>query len=109
MNFKQIILALFTLEFVAITLYALAHGGSVANVWDWVCANPWGFQVALDLMVAVIFGMVWIWRDAKVKGINPYPHLALCLCLGSLGLLTYTLRRGRSETMLPKAAATQLA
>ena len=107
MNRKTILFAFLTLDFVALTAWAVLRGGDLGAIFDWLYANPWGSQIGVDLVVAISFGVAWMWRDAKKLGINPIPYIALCAVLGSLGLLAYATRRSiaaeRAEPAHPGA------
>ena len=48
-------------------------------------------QVFVDLVIALALFAVWMWRDARVQGRNPWPWLALTLAAGSFGPLLYLL------------------
>ncbi|MBA3396515.1 MAG: hypothetical protein H0T89_28045 [Deltaproteobacteria bacterium] len=55
--------------------------------------EPWGMQVLLDLMIALVFGLQWVRNDARVRGIAAWPYVPLTLVCGSFGLLAYAIRR----------------
>jgi Terpene cyclase DEP1 len=48
-------------------------------------------QVLMDLTIALSLFLVWMWRDASLKGRNPWPWLVLTLTVGSFGPLLYLL------------------
>ena len=50
-------------------------------------------QVFADLVIALTLAMIWMWRDAKATGRNPWPWIAATLALGSFGPLVYLLTR----------------
>ena len=47
------------------------------------------------LVIALGLFLVWMWRDAKAAGRNPWPWLVLTLVAGSIGPLIYLLGRKR--------------
>lgn len=62
-----------------------------------------GVQVLIDLVIALTLFLVWMWSDAKRRGISPLPYLVATLFLGSIGALLYLLRTGGSEATEPAA------
>ena len=48
-------------------------------------------QVFVDLVIALSLIMVWMWRDAKATGRNPWPWILLTLIAGSISPLVYLL------------------
>jgi hypothetical protein len=57
-----------------------------------------GAQVFVDLVIALGLFVVWMWRDARATGRNPWPWLALTLATGSIGALLYLLGRKPAQT-----------
>jgi len=93
------------LAFGALTAVALAHHGYFGifalHFKTWA-----GMQVLTDLVIALALVMVWMWHDARERGISPYPFLVLTATLGSIGALFYLLRRelGATAVAAPRAA-----
>lgn len=54
-------------------------------------------QVFADLVIALVMVLVWIWRDARATGRNPWPWIFATLALGSFGPLIYLLMRKSSQ------------
>ena len=50
-------------------------------------------QVFVDLVIALVLVMTWMWRDARAAGRNPWPWIVATLLLGSFGPLVYLLTR----------------
>ncbi|MBI9077301.1 MAG: hypothetical protein JEZ02_17975 [Desulfatibacillum sp.] len=46
-------------------------------------------QVLADLVIALSLFLVWMWRDARTAGRNPWPWMLLTLTTGSIGPLIY--------------------
>lgn len=63
--------------------------------------NTAGIQVLVDLVIALSLFLVWMWRDAKKMGRNPWPWLAVTLLTGSFGPLAYLLTQKSDNTVEP--------
>lgn len=57
----------------------------------------WGAQVFLDLVIAAVISLTYIVPEAKQRGINPWPYVALTPILGSIVLLAYLVHRAVVE------------
>jgi hypothetical protein len=88
MNCFSRCLGAFLALFLGFALYVLAQTG-VAGFLQAATANLATVQISLDLVVALSLVSVWLWRDAKARGVSPYPYLALTVVLGSVGPLLY--------------------
>ncbi len=106
MNFKLIGLVVVMADFVGLTAYAVYHHGYFA-FFDAFFGNAIGLQVFFDLCIALVLFTVWMWRDARERGLSPMPYLALMLTLGSIGALAYLIRRevGAAEVVGETALA----
>src|SRR5262245_19645319 len=92
MNLKRLGVLFLFLDFAAFTAWVVVTQplGAVA---DAVRASYWTVQIAIDLVIALSFGAVWLARDAKARGMNPLPWIVALPFTGSLSLLAYLLLR----------------
>ncbi len=88
MTKQRIILILVLSAFLALTAAALVNHGYL-GIFEPQLKNYAGLQVLFDLVIALSLFLVWMWRDAKVAGRNPWPWLLLTLTLGSISPLIY--------------------
>lgn len=94
MNLRTLAIALLV-PFTAVTAYALADVGYF-GVIEQLLAAPANWQIAFDLVAALLLVLVFVFRDARARGRNPWPYLAITLVLGSFGpLLYFVLRKDR--------------
>jgi len=97
MNGKQIGLAVLLADFLALTAYAVwAHG--YVGIFEMLLANPATILGSTDLVIALSMVSVWLWQDAKSRGISAVPYLVLTAALGSAGPLLYLIRITASES-----------
>jgi hypothetical protein len=47
--------------------------------------------LTMDVAIALSFASYWLWSDAKARGRNPWPYLALTATTGSAGPLAYAI------------------
>lgn len=64
------------------------------GIWQAGLANPAALQVLLDLVILGLLASLWIVRDARASGRNPWPYVALTAGAGSFGPLLYLLLAG---------------
>jgi hypothetical protein len=89
MDLKKVALFFVLADFTAYSLWVAANGGGVSEVFGLFAVNPWIGQVTLDLVIALSFVSVWIWRDATAHGRNPLPWIIATVFTGSIAPLTY--------------------
>ena len=85
---QRLLLIIVLLAFTALTVLTLIHHGAT-GIFSHQFANLAGMQVFLDLVIALALFLVWMWRDARAAGRNPWPWLFLTLAVGSIGPLIY--------------------
>jgi hypothetical protein len=106
MNRNALILAVVLLDFVALSVWALAAVGYV-GLFQFQLTSPAGIQVLVDLVIALTLVMVWMYQDARARGASFLPFAVLTLTLGSIGPLLYLLVRELSTVRraVPAAAS----
>ncbi len=83
------------LDMIAFTAYVFFNQGSITGLVDYLGGmGLWSMQVFIDLILALVIASVFIVRDAKVKGVNPWPYVVGCLFTGSISLLIYMVLHG---------------
>jgi len=91
MNKKQWLLADAFIVLSALNAYVVYRYGVIGFLEEAV-SSVVGVAVLVDLTIAVSLIGVWMWNDAKRRGMSPLPYLVASLFLGSLGPLAYLLR-----------------
>ena len=89
---QRILISITLILFGALTAAALWYHG----YWGIIAPHFQSFgaaQVFVDLVIALVLVMIWMWRDAKATDRNPWPWMVATLVLGSFGPLIYLLTR----------------
>ena len=92
----NVLLMLTLAEFLGATAYVLFTYG----LFGWIeplLAEPVGWLVTFDAAIAISIGAWWVYTDARERGTNPWPYLALTACTGAAGPLLYLIRRRLSR------------
>lgn len=94
-----------TAAFSAFTAWVFARTGPI-GFFEQLLASPAGWQVLLDVTIALSLVMAWMWRDARREGRRFWPWVPVTLALGSIGPLLYLLsaRRAPQGQALPRTA-----
>ena len=79
-----------TAAFSAFTLWVLAQTG-LAGFYVQLFDSWAGVQVFVDIVLALVLVLAWMWRDAAANGRRFWPYAAITLTLGSIGPLLYLL------------------
>ena len=90
MNWKKLVLADVLVAFLALTIWVVLVRGAamIDDLWSLT-----GLLLSVDLTIALTLAIVWVWHDARARGVSPIPYVLLTLLTGSAGPLLYLLRR----------------
>ena len=78
--------------FGALTSVAVWHHG-YQGIFETMFQSWAGVQVLVDLVIALVLVLVWMWRDAQVLKRSVWPYVLITLVAGSFGPLLYLLTR----------------
>ncbi len=92
MNRKALVPAIVLTLFVAFSSWVVAQEGYFGFV-TLAVTEPWGGQIFLDLCIALVLVSGWLIRDARSRGINPWPYVLTIPLLGSIPPLAYLVVR----------------
>lgn len=88
---RTILLAVLVL-FSILTAAALLQDGLGGFVTA-ITVSYASLQIFADLVIALTLFLVWMWRDARASGRNPWPWLVATAVAGSFSPLVYLLTR----------------
>jgi hypothetical protein len=91
-------IGLVLLAFVDLNAYVVWKYGYMGFL-ELVTANLATIAAVVDLGIALTLVTVWLWKDAKARGVSPFPYVALTATLGSVGPLLYLLVHGRNAAL----------
>ena len=91
----RLLAILILIPFTVLSAYALWDVGYI-GIWDYHRHSSAGWQVIVDLVIAVALILVWLVPDARKAGKNPWPWVLLTLVTGSFGPLLYLIFRKSS-------------
>lgn len=83
-------LALVFAAFGAYSLHVIAELGYL-GLWQALLSQDASRQALLDLLIASVLLLGFIWRDAQARGRRFWPYALLTLASGSFGPLLYLL------------------
>jgi hypothetical protein len=90
---KALIAAVVLLAFTTYSIWVtLGHG--YTGFLSLAAREPWAMQMLLDLVIACSIGIGWMRADARKRKLTYWPYVVVTIFLGSIGLLTYVVRRG---------------
>jgi len=94
MNGKRLLSGLVLADFTALTAWAVWTHGYV-GFFEAAFANLASITVGVDLVIALSLVTIWLWQDARERGVSPIPYVVLTALLGSVGPLLYLVTRFR--------------
>lgn len=87
-------LALVTIiGFAVLTIAGIVNDGLPGGAIDAITFNTMSWQIYVDLVLAIVVLSIWIVRDARKRGTNPWPYVAGGVVAGMFGPLFYLLLR----------------
>lgn len=94
----RVLVGLVLVAFVDLNAYVVWQYGYL-GFWELATANAATIAAMIDLTIALALVTVWMWRDARRRGISLVPYLALTATLGSVGPLLYLVVHGREARL----------
>lgn len=88
MDTRRILAIAILIPFTLLTAYAVMEVGYL-GIFDYHRHSPAGWQVFVDLVIALVLVLTWLVPEAQRNGQSPWPWIALTLALGSFGPLLY--------------------
>lgn len=99
---NRTILVVLTIPFALVSAYAVAQVG-YTGIFSYHLPSPAGWQVFLDLCVALILVLSWMISDARRHGRTVWPYVVATLLLGSFGPLAYLFAGHHGRNAAPVA------
>jgi drug/metabolite transporter (DMT)-like permease len=92
----RIVLLVTLILFGIFTAFALWNEG-ITSIPASITHSYNSIQIYLDLVIAAMLINVWMWRDAKAHGRNPWGWVIATLIVGSFSPLLYLITRKSSK------------
>jgi hypothetical protein len=92
-------LTLLCATLIVFTIYSLSVVASDGYTGFLVVASnePWGGQMLVDLVIALVLFLLWMHGDSRKHGIPELPYVLLTITTGSIGALAYLIHRTAKE------------
>ena len=97
MNGMRAIWLTLLIAFAALNAWALASAGWDGLATYFTTMGPMDLVAAVDLILALVIGIVLVVRNAHQRSIASGPYVLLTVLTGSLGLLGYLARYGVAD------------
>ncbi len=95
---NRTIILILLIPFTILTAVALWNDG-VLGILTSITSSYGSLQIYVDLVIALILILAWMWRDAKATGRNIWPWIITTLLIGSFGPLIYLLTRNSTDAV----------
>jgi len=92
MDLKRVVIVLAGLVITALLINALYQDG-MAAFWRPFTDSASSALVTTDLTLYLILALIWVYHDAKQRGISPFPFIILMSVAPGVGVLTYLFLR----------------
>jgi hypothetical protein len=102
MRWKLIGLGVVLADFAALNAYVVWQYGYTGFL-QLATANAATVALLVDVTIALGIFAVWMWRDARDRGLSPVPYMLLMAVFGSVGALAYLIRRELDTDDAPAA------
>jgi hypothetical protein len=105
MSWRQILLGLILADFLALTGVVLFQHGYL-GFFELAFANTASTLLFTDLVIVLGLASVWMWQDARERGVRVVPYLAVGAFFGAAGPLLYLIVRERQtrQAVVPQRA-----
>lgn len=97
MNMKLLGLWFIFIDFTVFTAYVVWQEGYFGFL-HMAMGGLWNMQVFLDLVIACLLVVFWIYQDAKARGVNGWPYIIATFFLGTIPPLWYLIRRESAKS-----------
>jgi len=91
---RNLTVLLILFAFGAYSAYVMWHHGYL-GIWQAGFGSLATLQILLDLVITCLLITIWMIGDARAKGLNAWPFVAITIAAGSFGPLLYLVYRDR--------------
>jgi len=98
-TFLAVLLSVVLADFLALTSYVLWLYGPIGWIAP-LAEGPLTVLLTFDLVIGLGIATTWMFTDARARGVNPWPYLALTATTGSAGPLLYVINRLRADAVV---------
>ncbi len=108
MKDNKVLIGVVLIGFAGLNIFAAVTSG-IAGLQEVIATgNAWNLVLFEDLCIALGMVSIWLYRDAKSRGVSPFPYLITTFTIGSIGPLFYLLRRQQDPSPQSNAGSAAL-